>query len=115
MPHDRQIVVERFRDEIGDWRIVILSPFGAQVHAPWGMALQHSLTERLGLDFEIQWSDDGIIMRLPEAIDALPVEDLSLNPDDLDAVLAEALPNSAMFAARFRAVSYTHLRCRRRG
>ena len=102
VPHDRQIVVERFRDEIGDWRIVILSPFGAQVHAPWGMALQHSLTERLGLDFEIQWSDDGIIMRLPEAIDALPVEDLSLNPDDLDAVLAEALPNSAMFAARFR-------------
>lgn len=105
VPHDRQIVVERFRDEIGDWRIVVLSPFGAQVHAPWGMALQHSLSERLGLDFELQWSDDGIIMRLPEAIDALPVEDLSLNPDDLDALLAEALPNSAMFAARFRECS----------
>ncbi len=102
VPNDKTIVVERFRDEIGDWRIVILSPFGARVHAPWGMALQHMFAQRLDMDFELQWADDGIIMRLPEAINELPLDDLALDIDELDDILASALPNSAMFAARFR-------------
>ncbi|MEM8925230.1 MAG: DEAD/DEAH box helicase [Actinomycetota bacterium] len=102
VPDDRTIIVERFRDEIGDWRICVLSPFGAQVHAPWGMALQHRLTERWGWDVELMWSDDGIVIRLPEAIDTLPVDDLLIDPDELDEVLVTQLPQTAMFAARFR-------------
>ena len=72
VPDDRTIVVERFRDEIGDWRVCVLSPFGAQVHAPWAMALQARLAERWGVDVELMWSDDGIVLRLPEAVDELP-------------------------------------------
>ncbi len=101
-PDDRTIVVERFRDEIGDWRICVLSPFGAQVHAPWGMALQHRLTEQWGWDVELMWSDDGLVIRLPEAIDQLPVDELLIDPDDLDELLVTQLPGTAMFAARFR-------------
>ena len=69
VPDDRTIVVERFRDEIGDWRVCVLSPFGAQVHAPWGMALKARLAERWGVEVELIWSDDGIVIRLPEALD----------------------------------------------
>jgi ATP-dependent Lhr-like helicase len=102
IPDDRTIVVERFRDEIGDWRICVLSPFGAQVHAPWGMALQHRLAEQWGWDVELMWSDDGIVIRLPEAVDQLPLEELLVDPDDLDELLVTQLPQTAMFAARFR-------------
>ena len=72
IPDDRTVVVERFRDEIGDWRVCILTPFGARVHAPWGMALQARLGEEWGADVELMWSDDGIVMRLPDALDQLP-------------------------------------------
>jgi ATP-dependent Lhr-like helicase len=102
VPDDRTIVVERFPDEIGDWRICVLSPFGAQVHAPWGMALQHRLSEQWGLDVELLWSDDGIVIRLPEAVDRLPVDELLIDPDELDDLLVAQLPGSALFAARFR-------------
>ncbi len=64
LPTDRNIVVERFRDEIGDWRICILSPFGAQVHAPWGMALQHRLAEQWGWEVELMWSDSAVEPRV---------------------------------------------------
>ncbi len=102
LPTDQTIIVERFRDEIGDWRVCVLSPFGAQVHAPWGMALQHRLAEQWGLDVELMWSDDGIVIRLPESIDQLPLDELIIDPDDLDDFLLAQLPNSALFAARFR-------------
>ena len=102
LPTDRTIVVERFRDEIGDWRICILSSFGAQVHAPWGMALQYRLAEQWGWDVELMWSDDGIVIRLPEAEDRIPIDELLVDPDDLEELLVTQLPNSAMFAARFR-------------
>ncbi len=102
LPTDRTIIVERFRDEIGDWRICILSPFGAQVHAPWGMALQYRLAEQWGWDVELMWSDDGIVIRLPEAEDRIPIDELLVDPDDLEELLVTQLPNSAMFAARFR-------------
>jgi ATP-dependent Lhr-like helicase len=102
VPDDHTIVVERFRDEIGDWRVCVLSPFGAQVHAPWAMALQARLSERWGLDVELMWSDDGIVLRLPEAIDELPVDELLVDPEDIDALVIAQLPNSALFASRFR-------------
>ena len=102
VPDDRTVVVERFRDEIGDWRVCVHTPFGAQVHAPWAMALQARLTERWGVDVELIWSDDGIVLRLPEAIDTFPVEELAVEPEEIDELVIAQLPNSAMFAGRFR-------------
>ncbi len=101
-PDDRTIVVERFRDEIGDWRVCMLSPFGAQIHAPWGMALQHRLAEEWGWDAELMWSDDGIVLRLPDALDDFDADLFAIDPDTLDDLLVTKLPNTAMFAARFR-------------
>jgi ATP-dependent helicase Lhr and Lhr-like helicase len=102
VPDDRTIVVERFRDEIGDWRVCVHTPFGAQVHAPWGMALQARLAERWGVDVELIWSDDGIVMRLPDAVDVFPTDELSVDPAEIDELVIAQLPNSAMFAGRFR-------------
>ena len=73
VPDDRTIVVERFRDEIGDWRVCILSPFGTPVHAPWAMAIERRLVERFDMPVETMWGDDGIVLRLPEAADELPL------------------------------------------
>jgi len=102
LPDDRTVVVERFRDEIGDWRVCVLSPFGARVHAPWGMALQARLADEWGLDVELMWSDDGIALRLPEAVDDLPVDQLLVDPDEVDDLLLAQLPTTALFASRFR-------------
>ncbi|MCU1352608.1 MAG: putative ATP-dependent helicase, partial [Acidimicrobiales bacterium] len=102
VPDDRTIVVERFREEIGDWRVCILSPFGAQVHAPWAMALRARLLERWGTEVELMWSDDGIVLRLPEAVDELPLDELLVDPDEIDEIVIAQLPSTAMFAARFR-------------
>ncbi len=102
VPDDRTIVVERFPDEIGDWRVCVLSPFGAQVHAPWAMALQHRLAERWGRDVELMWSDDGIVLRLPEAIEHLALDDLALDPDKVEDLVVAELPQTALFASRFR-------------
>src|SRR5205807_7019502 len=66
LPTDQRIVVERFRDELGDWRLVVLTPFGGRVHAPWTLALEARLEERLGLQVQTIYSDDGIAIRLPE-------------------------------------------------
>ncbi|MEM9037997.1 MAG: DEAD/DEAH box helicase [Actinomycetota bacterium] len=105
LPDDRTIVVERFRDEIGDWRVCVLSPFGAQVHAPWAIALQARLEETYEQPVELLWSDDGIVIRLPEAYDTLPVEELLIDPDEITDLVVAQLPNTAMFASRFREVA----------
>ncbi|MGI8429035.1 MAG: DEAD/DEAH box helicase, partial [Solirubrobacteraceae bacterium] len=102
VPDDRTIVVERFRDEIGDWRVCVLSPFGAPVHAPWSMALRARLAERWGLDVELMWSDDGIVIRLPEAIDELPIDELLISPEEITDIVIGQLPGTALFASRFR-------------
>ena len=102
VPDDRTIVVEKFRDEIGDWRVCILSPFGAQVHAPWGMALRAQLSERWGMDVEMMWADDGIVIRLPESAEEVEVSDLALDPNEIDERVVAELPGSALFASRFR-------------
>ncbi|MBK5223802.1 MAG: DEAD/DEAH box helicase [Acidimicrobiia bacterium] len=102
VPDDRTIVVERFRDEIGDWRVCVLTPFGAQVHAPWAMALRGRLQERWGVDIDLMWSDDGIAVRLPEAIDELPLDELLIDPEEIRDLVVRELPNTAMFASRFR-------------
>ncbi len=102
VPDDRTVVVERFRDEIGDWRVCVLTPFGAQVHAPWGVALQARLREAWGTDVDLMWGDDGIVMRLPEAIDELVVDDLLFDPDEVRDLVVARLPETSMFASRFR-------------
>ncbi len=104
VPDDRTIVVERFRDEIGDWRVCILSPFGVQVHAPWGMAIKARLAERWGVQVEMIWSDDGIAIRLPEALDdvGLSTDALAIDPDRAYDIVVAELPHTALFASRFR-------------
>jgi ATP-dependent Lhr-like helicase len=102
VPSDRTIVVERFRDEIGDWRLCILTPFGARVHAPWALALAARVRESLGLDAHAIWSDDGIAIHLPDA-DAPPPSDLVLiDPDEIEELVVNEVGDSALFGARFR-------------
>jgi ATP-dependent Lhr-like helicase len=105
VPDDRTIVIERFPDEIGDWRICILTPFGARVHAPWAMAIEEQVSERLGLDVDILWSDDGIALRLPEAVEELPIDELLVDPAAVEELVVRRLPATALFAARFREAS----------
>ncbi|MFL5925229.1 MAG: DEAD/DEAH box helicase, partial [Gaiellaceae bacterium] len=102
VPSDRTVVVERFRDEIGDWRICILTPFGARVHAPWAMAVGAKLRDSLGIEVQSIWSDDGIALHFPEA-DAPPsVEDLQIDPEDVEDLVVGEVGESALFGARFR-------------
>ncbi|MEP7112111.1 MAG: DEAD/DEAH box helicase [Ilumatobacteraceae bacterium] len=102
VPDDRTVVIERFRDEIGDWRVCILTPFGTPVHAPWAMAIERRMIERYDMPIETMWSDDGIVLRLPEAADAVPIEDLIIDPEEIDELVVGALPQTSLFSARFR-------------
>ena len=115
---DRTVVVERFRDELGDWRVVVHSPWGARVNAPWALAMASRLRARLGIDVQPMHSDDGIVLRLPDhegtpddpadeahrATLAMPLfdEHLVLDPTEVAPAVVEALAGSAHFAARFR-------------
>jgi len=102
VPSDRAIVVERFRDEIGDWRLCILSPFGGRVHAAWSLALSARIRDEFGLESDAIYSDDGIIVHLPDA-DEPPGGDLVLiEPDELEDLVVGELGSSALFGARFR-------------
>jgi ATP-dependent Lhr-like helicase len=102
VPSDRTIVVERFRDEIGDWRVCILTPFGGRVHAPWAMALAARVRSSLGLDVQSIWSDDGIALHFPDA-DAPPsAADLQLEPGEVEDLVVGELGETALFGARFR-------------
>src|SRR4029077_17468864 len=109
LPDDRTIVVERIRDEIGDWRGVVHSPYGAQVHAPWALAMAARLRERFGIDVQAMHADDGIVLRLPdlEVADvpggSLDIADLVLmEPDTVEDLVTSEVGGSALFAARFR-------------
>src|SRR3989442_609549 len=102
VPSDRTVVVERFRDEIGDWRVCILSPFGARVHAPWALALGARLRESLGIEVHSLWSDDGIALHLPDADAPPPTEDLVVSPDEVEELVIAELGGTALFGARFR-------------
>ena len=102
MPTDRAITVERFRDEVGDWRIAILSPLGARVHAPWTLAIEALVSHRAGYHMQAVWSDDGIVLRLSDA-DELPATDLLFpDPDEVHGLVTDRLAGSALFAGRFR-------------
>ncbi len=125
VPDDRTILVERFRDELGDWRVVVHSPFGAQVHAPWALALGARLAERYGMDAQVMHADDGIVLRLPDAdlmgLDLLDQDqagppgpefdseqapvgagDVLFDKGEVDRVVTDEVGGSALFASRFR-------------
>ncbi|HEU4975815.1 MAG TPA: DEAD/DEAH box helicase [Baekduia sp.] len=105
VPSDRTIVVERFRDEIGDWRLCVLSPYGGRVHAAWALALSAKIRDEVGLESDAIWSDDGIIVHLPDADEPGgwdPIDLVLLDPDDLEDRVVAELGSSALFGARFR-------------
>ncbi|MBA3381743.1 MAG: DEAD/DEAH box helicase [Actinobacteria bacterium] len=102
VPSDRSIVVERFRDEIGDWRVCLLTPFGGRVHAPWAMALAARLRDSLGVNAQSIWSDDGIALHFPDADAPPPLADLVLDPGDVEELVIAELGQSALFGSRFR-------------
>ncbi len=107
VPDDRTLVVERFRDELGDWRVVVHSPFGGQVHAPWALAVAARFRERFGVDVQAMHGDDGLVLRLPdvETDDGRPpdvAELVLLDPVDVEELVTAELGGSALFAARFR-------------
>jgi ATP-dependent helicase Lhr and Lhr-like helicase len=106
LPTDRVILIERFRDELGDWRVAVLTPFGGRVHAPWAMAIEARLRERYSVDTQTIWTDDGIAIRLPEGVESDGVgaveSALLFEPDEIEDLLMSTLGGSALFAARFR-------------
>ena len=102
LPTDRAITIERFRDEIGDWRVCILSSFGSRVHAPWALALEAKLGAQVGFEVQALWTDDGIVLRFAD-VDELPeLPDLALDPEEVQDLLVEQVGHSAMFGAQFR-------------
>jgi len=102
VPSDRTIVVERFRDELGDWRVCILTPFGARVHAPWALALRASVSARVGYDVQTVWSDDGIVVTVADGDEPPDLAMLVPDPDEVEERVVEQLPRSPLFAAQFR-------------
>ncbi|WP_232662543.1 ATP-dependent helicase [Pseudonocardia sp. TRM90224] len=108
VPSDRLLLVERFRDELGDWRLVVHSPFGAKVNGPWGLAIAARMRERRGVEVQASAADDGIVLRLPDAVDengteVVPsAEDILLDPAEVEQIVVNELGGSSVYAARFR-------------
>ncbi len=103
VPDDRTVLIERFRDELGDWRLVVHSVFGQRVNAPWALAIAGRLRERYGLDAQAQPADDGIVVRLPDTADEPPGADLvTFDADELTQLVRDTVGTSALFASRFR-------------
>ncbi|MEO6966165.1 MAG: DEAD/DEAH box helicase, partial [Acidobacteriaceae bacterium] len=102
VPDDRNIVIERVRDELGDWRVCVLTPFGSRVHAPWAMAITAKLRAIGGPDVEIMWSEDGFCMRFPETDAAPDVEQMMLEPEEAAELVLRQLGSTSLFAAKFR-------------
>ncbi len=102
VPSDRAVVVERFRDEIGDWRLCVLTPFGARVHAPWALALGARIRAQTGQDAHTIWGDDGIAIHLPDADEAPGADVAMIGPDELEELVLGELGATALFGARFR-------------
>ncbi|MGY4101348.1 ATP-dependent helicase [Nocardia sp. R16R-3T] len=103
LPTDKTLIVERFRDELGDWRLVLHSPYGLPVHAPWALAIGARLRERFGVEVAPNASDDGIVVRLPDTTDDPPGAELFVfEPDEIDDIVTEQVGGSALFASRFR-------------
>lgn len=102
VPDDRTLVVESYLDEMGDWRVCLLSPFGSQVNAPWATAIAALAAERKGLNVDVMWSDDGIVARFPEAESPPDLSLLLPDPDEVEEIVTRRLGATALFSGRFR-------------
>jgi ATP-dependent Lhr-like helicase len=103
LPSDTTLLVERFRDELGDWRLVVHSPYGVPVHAPWALAINARLRERYGVDGQAVASDDGIVIRIPDTDAEPPTGDVIVfEADEIEDLVTQEVGGSALFAARFR-------------
>ncbi len=102
LPSDRALVVECFLDEVGDWRVVILSPFGTRVHAPWAMAVSGRWRREMPGEIDVIWADDGIVLRLPASDEPPPLDELFPRSDEIEEMVTRELGSTALFAARFR-------------
>jgi ATP-dependent Lhr-like helicase len=102
VPDDRNIVIERVRDELGDWRMCCLTPFGSKVHAPWAMAVTARIKANNGPEVETMWSEDGFVLRFAESDTPPPVEHLLLEPEEAAELVLRQLGSTALFAAKFR-------------
>ncbi len=114
LPTDRTVVLQRFRDELGDWRVCLLTPFGARVHAPWALAIEARLRDALGVEVQPIWSDDGIVVRLPATdgayepgTDQVSLADAAeaavlIAADDIEELVTQTVGSSALFSSRFR-------------
>lgn len=106
IPSSRAVVVERCREEEGDWRVIIHTPFGRRVHEPWALAINMRLTQRYGFDGQIFAADDGIVLRLPDGEGGIDVAALiDFDPDDIQRIVENQVSGSVLFAARFREIA----------
>jgi ATP-dependent helicase Lhr and Lhr-like helicase len=101
VPDDRTIVMERVRDELGDWRVCVLTPLGSRIHAPWAMAATARL-KTAGLDVETMWSEDGFVLRFPETDTPPEIDALLMDPEEAAQLVMQQLGSTALFAAKFR-------------
>ena len=103
VPDDRHLVIERYRDEDGGWRVILHSPYGRRVHEPWALVIAGRLTQRYGFDGQIYAADDGLVIQLPDGEGRIPVDDLVLfDPEDVRHEIEQQVGESVLFAARFR-------------
>ncbi len=102
LPTDRAVTIERFRDEVGDWRVCILTPFGARIHAPWAMALERRIGRRYGFEVQTLWTDDGLALRFADTDELPAAREFLLDPDEVEDLVVEQVASSPMFASRFR-------------
>ena len=102
MPSDEDVLIERCRDELGDWRVCVLTPYGTRVHAPWCMAVTAKLRAERGIEVESMWSDDGFVLRLPENEEPLDASWLLPSPAELRDLVLRQLGSTSVFAAKFR-------------
>jgi ATP-dependent Lhr-like helicase len=102
VPDDRTLVIERCLDDLGDWRVCVLSPLGSRVHAPWAMAATAQIRNRTGIDVEVMWADEGFVVRFPE-VEQPPDPSLLLpDPGEIEGLVLRQLGSTSLFAARFR-------------
>jgi ATP-dependent helicase Lhr and Lhr-like helicase len=102
VPDDRNIVIERVRDELGDWRVCVLTPFGSRIHAPWAMAVTAKLRAAGGQEVETMWSEDGFVLRFPETDEAPAIDPILLEAEEAAELVLRQLGSTALFAAKFR-------------
>jgi len=102
VPDDRTVVIERCLDELGDWRVCVLSPLGSRIHAPWAMAVTALVRSRTGVDVEVMWGDEGFVVRFPETEQPPDPELMLPDPDEIEGLVVRQLGSTSLFAARFR-------------